>query len=76
MPVLNASAQDRALANGGLAQAGNLGNTIGTPLFVWIIAIAGYPGMMAASVLVLGLGAAVHLALAARRRGPALKGTP
>ena len=68
VPELNARLEDRALANGGLAQMGNLGNTIGTPLLVAVIAISGYAGMMAVVAVVFTIGAAVHLALAARRR--------
>lgn len=68
VPELNERADDRALANGGLAQMGNLGNTIGTPLFVSIIAIAGYGGMMSVLVAVLLIGAATHVALAMLRQ--------
>ncbi|MEM1386181.1 MAG: MFS transporter [Pseudomonadota bacterium] len=65
---LNAAPEDRALANGGLAQMGNLGNTIGTPLMLWVVTMAGYAGFMAAIALVLLLGAVVHILLSARRR--------
>ena len=67
VPELNAVAEDRALANGGLAQMGNLGNTIGTPLMVAVIASFGYTGMsLTLAALFLG-GLAVHLILAKRR---------
>ena len=68
VPALNDSAEDRALANGGLAQMGNLGNTIGTPLFVAVIAIAGYAGMMAVLAGIFLIGAVVHLGFDAMRR--------
>lgn len=68
VPELNESVEDRALANGGLAQMGNLGNTIGTPLFVAVIAISGYAGMMIVLATLCGAGVALHLAMAARRR--------
>ena len=69
VPELNASLEDRALANGGLAQMGNLGNTIGTPLLVAVIAVSGYGGMMGFAALVFVIGAGLHLWLAHRRRG-------
>lgn len=67
VPELNATAQDRALANGGMAQLGNLGNTLGTPLMVAIIAGFGYGGMMSSLLVLFLCGAAVHLLLQARR---------
>ncbi len=66
---LNAAPEDRALANGGLAQMGNLGNTTGTPLMVAIIAAAGYGGLVGTLVVLFLGGAAIHLLLAARRGG-------
>ena len=68
VPELNMSLEDRALANGGLAQMGNLGNTVGTPLMVSIIAGFGYGGMTIALMLVFLAGCGAHLALAARRQ--------
>ena len=67
VPELNTPIEDRALANGGLAQMGNLGNTSGTPLMVALIAGWGYGGMMTALVALFIGGALVHLWLAARR---------
>ncbi len=64
---LNAAAEDRALANGGLAQMGNLGNTTGTPLMVGIIATAGYGGLTAALGVLFLCGACVHLFLRWKR---------
>ena len=68
VPELNDATADRALANGGLAQTGNLGNTLGTPAMLAVSAAAGYGAMMAVLVAVFAMGAAVHLALAAGRR--------
>ncbi|MDJ0825494.1 MAG: MFS transporter [Rhodobacter sp.] len=65
---LNERAEDRALANGGLAQMGNLGNTSGTPIMVAVIGGAGYGGLMWALAALFLAGAAVHLRLRARRR--------
>jgi predicted MFS family arabinose efflux permease len=67
VPELNAATQDRALANGGLAQMGNLGNTTGTPVMLSVIAVAGYGGLALVLVAAFLAGLALHLALAARR---------
>ncbi|MCG6902039.1 MAG: MFS transporter [Rhodobacter sp.] len=67
VPQLNPALEDRALANGGLAQMGNLGNTSGTPLMVAVIAGFGYGGLMSALCLLFLGGAVLHLALARRR---------
>ncbi|MGB1389840.1 MAG: MFS transporter [Paracoccaceae bacterium] len=58
----------RALANGGLAQMGNIGNTAGTPLMVAVIGVMGYGGLIWTLASLLLAGAVVHLALAAARR--------
>lgn len=58
----------RALANGGLAQMGNIGNTAGTPLMVAVIGVMGYGGLIWTLAVLLLAGAVVHLALAAARR--------
>lgn len=68
VPELNPSAEARAEANGGLAQAGNLGNTLGTPLLLAATAGFGLAGLTVFAMLCFGAGAAVHLWLAARRR--------
>lgn len=64
VPELNDAAETRSLANGGLAQMGNLGNTIGTPVMLAVIAAAGYGGFMVALLVLFLIGAAAHLALA------------
>lgn len=46
VPELNDTAEDRGNANGVFAQAGNLGNTIGTPILLGVIAVSGYGGML------------------------------
>ncbi len=73
VPELNDTAADRANANGVFAQAGNLGNTIGTPILLGVIAVSGYAGMLMVSAVLLVIGAAAHMVLAqvrARMRGP------
>ncbi|MCV6584602.1 MAG: MFS transporter [Marinibacterium sp.] len=67
VPQLNATAQDRARANGAMAQAGNLGNTLGTPLMVLVLVQAGYGGLTWVTLALLLCGAGAHLLLAARR---------
>ncbi|SCZ57154.1 Predicted arabinose efflux permease, MFS family [Epibacterium ulvae] len=62
-PQLLKTPADQAEANGALAQAGNLGNTIGTPLMVLIGAGAGYGGIMLLCAAVLIAGVLVHSAL-------------
>ncbi|MEM9757467.1 MAG: MFS transporter, partial [Pseudomonadota bacterium] len=68
VPQLNLSAEARALANGGLAQMGNLGNTLGTPVMVVIIAGGGETALYLTLTLLFLAGAAAHLALARARR--------
>ncbi|GGH25843.1 Predicted arabinose efflux permease, MFS family [Cribrihabitans marinus] len=68
VPQLNATAATRAQANGALAQAGNLGNTLGTPLLLAATSVAGYAGMIALMALLLLAGLAVHRGLAGLRR--------
>ncbi len=46
IPELNASAHDQALANGALAQTGNLGNTLGTPVLLAFASIGGFPALI------------------------------
>ncbi|MBE1284685.1 MAG: MFS transporter [Rhodobacteraceae bacterium] len=67
IPQLNTSATDRAEASGALAQAGNLGNTLGTPLLVLVLSLGGF-NAMALTVLLLFLGGfAIHAVLAKAR---------
>ena len=63
---LNQSAPDRALASGAMAQTGNLGNTIGTPIMVLVLYGIGYGGMMAVLIAMFAGGLAVHTLLARR----------
>ena len=67
VPQLNPSAEDQSLANGGLAQAGNIGNLLGTPLVLAAVA-AGGPWTAPASAAVAYIAALVaHSALARAR---------
>jgi len=67
VPELNVTPQDRALANGAMAQTGNLGNLIGTPI---LLAVLGYGGQSAMIMLVVGLyiiGGLLHVFLRSAR---------
>lgn len=68
VPQLNATAQDRALANGALAQTGNIGNTLGTPIIAWLITFGGNTAMMLSIAVTLMAGAGAHFWLARVRR--------
>lgn len=68
IPQLNPDPQDQAYANGAMAQMGNLGNTIGTPIMLVAIAGLGNFGMITLGLLCYGAAVSVHLFLQARRR--------
>ncbi|MCL6283074.1 MFS transporter [Ruegeria sp. 2012CJ41-6] len=67
IPQLNSTVVDRAYAQGALAQTGNLGNGIGTPLMVALLTLSGYWAMAGAVTLLLLSGLLVHLFLARLR---------
>lgn len=68
VPQLNTTAEDQARANGAMAQMGNVGNTLGTPMLVAVIAGAGYSGMIVTAIVIFTSGLCAHLWLAHRRR--------
>ncbi|MEP4038958.1 MFS transporter [Pseudophaeobacter sp.] len=68
IPQLNLGDAERAQSGGVLAQAGNLGNTIGTPLMVMALGLAGFSGLMATLLLLFLGGCLVHQLLALKRR--------
>jgi len=68
VPQLNETASAQAQANGAMAQMGNLGNTLGTPALLFVLGVAGYRGLIWASLLVFAAGFAVHAWMAWRRR--------
>ena len=67
VPQLNTTAAAQARGNGALAQMGNIGNTLGTPVIAAIILSFGYAGMIWAVAAVFAAGAATHFLLARRR---------
>lgn len=68
VPQLNQSAEDRAAAYGSMAQTGNIGNTLGTPLLAAVIASFGHTGAMLAAGTLLFAGLLIHLWLGKRRQ--------
>jgi nitrate/nitrite transporter NarK len=68
VPQLNKTSEDQALANGALAQAGNIGNLVGTPLLLSVAIAGGVSAMSALIVLCYLLAIAAHAFLAYRRR--------
>jgi len=57
IPSLNAASAMQARANGALAQLGNLGSTLGPPVFAWLIAAWGTAGLAVPVVVLAMLGA-------------------
>ncbi|SPF77689.1 hypothetical protein PRI8871_00273 [Pseudoprimorskyibacter insulae] len=68
IPQLNPDPNDQALANGAMAQMGNLGNTLGTPLLLVLLEVGGVPAIYLGLCLCYVLGAGLHLAQARRRQ--------
>ncbi|MEM8654767.1 MAG: MFS transporter [Pseudomonadota bacterium] len=68
VPQLNVTAAHQSQAYGGLAQTGNLGNTLGTPALLAVLGLAGFPGLVWTCIAVFGCGIAAHAWMAARRR--------
>lgn len=67
IPALNPTAEGRAHAQGAVAQMGNLGNTLGTPVVLVMIGWMGFYGLIVFALLAYGAGIAVHLGLARKR---------
>ena len=67
VPQLNATAAHQSQAYGAVAQTGNLGNTLGTPVMLAVLGVAGYSGLIWMSIVVLALGFGMHTWMAARR---------
>ncbi|PRY95241.1 putative MFS family arabinose efflux permease [Hasllibacter halocynthiae] len=67
VPQLNPGAEAQSLANGGLAQAGNIGNLLGTPAAFAAVALAGPWAAPALAALAYLAALGAHAALARRR---------
>lgn len=63
IPELNSGAEEQALANGAVAQTGNLGNTFGTPVLLALASAGGFAALAALVALAHLSGALVHLVL-------------
>lgn len=68
VPQLNQTPATQAQANGALAQMGNVGNTLGTPVMAITAGSIGYIGLPLLAGIAFVLGGCAHLALAQRRR--------
>lgn len=68
VPQLNANLPDRALANGGIAQTGNIGNALGTPALLAVMSTGAATGLPALLITCYAAAIVVHLAMA-RNRG-------
>lgn len=67
VPQLNDSAAHQAQAYGGIAQTGNLGNTLGTPVLLAILGVAGFPGLVWTCIAVFAAGFGIHAWMSIRR---------
>jgi DHA1 family inner membrane transport protein len=67
IPQLNATLPDRAAAAGAIAQLGNLGTTLGTPLLAYILVLAGVSGLAVFTIVFSILGIFLHRWQASRR---------
>jgi MFS family permease len=67
VPQLNTTPQDQVLSNGIMAQAGNLGNTLGMPFLLLILNTTNAGGMMIAIATIYAAGALGHAFMAYRR---------
>ena len=74
IPQLAPVPADQALANGAVAQTGNLGNLLGTPLLLAVLSGVGFGAMMALAIACWGMGLLAHAALARRRARTAAQG--
>jgi MFS family permease len=67
VPELNSGTQERAQANGALAQTGNIGNTFGPPVLLAILGAGGHTAMLLVAAGVLAAGLLAQQALARAR---------
>ncbi|WP_299830479.1 MFS transporter [uncultured Roseobacter sp.] len=68
VPQLNHSPETQAKANGAVAQMGNVGNTLGTPVMAITAGSLGYAGLPVLAGCAFVLGGGAHVVLARRRR--------
>ncbi|MEM9714926.1 MAG: MFS transporter [Pseudomonadota bacterium] len=68
VPELNKRPEDQALAYGFMAQTGNIGNLLGTPILLWVISLGGDIAKYGTITALYLTAIAAHLALAMARR--------
>ncbi|NBE08469.1 MFS transporter [Paragemmobacter ruber] len=68
IPQLNLTAESRAMASGAVAQLGNVGTTLGTPMLALLIAAMGPMGAVAFAAPLCLAGIAAHAVQSRRRR--------
>lgn len=68
VPELNSTAQAQALSYGAMAQMGNAGNLLGTPVLLAILWRGGEGGMLGAVIVFYAAAIIAHLWLGQRRR--------
>lgn len=68
VPELNPTTEDRALAYGAVAQTGNIGNLIGTPILLAVLDQGGEASLFGIVIVFYVLAIASHLWFARRRR--------
>jgi len=68
VPELNDSIEAQALSNGAIAQLGNLGNCLGTPMFLLTLGSFGLTGLLIAVMAVYVIGCIAHAILAYLRQ--------
>lgn len=73
IPQLNQDTEAQARANGAIAQMGNLGNTLGTPLFLSLLATFDLKGMIWGVTFCYLAAIAAHFLMKQRRRITAAK---
>ena len=67
VPQLNTSLPDQALANGGIAQTGNIGNALGTPALLAVVASGASVGLPSLLIICYSAAIAVHVVMARSR---------
>jgi MFS transporter, DHA1 family, inner membrane transport protein len=67
IPQLNTTAAHQSQAYGAVAQSGNLGNTLGTPVLLAVLGIAGFAGLIWTCIFLFAGGLAMHAWMAVRR---------
>lgn len=67
VPQLNDTPDTQAMANGAIAQMGNLGNTCGTPVALAVLVSFGYSSMLMLIIFCYLLGMAAHFVMYRRR---------